>query len=245
MNGLEIKELNVERCFQPTESSFLPAVIVSITPSMASEVMALFSDKIPLQKYGLVHLKRIKRADSGSITEGKKVVNVLVCPLYCATELPAEIMAICNKYPTFVSYVSRHEPRSVQDFQRLSQQWPVNYYPSQLAREQQQGLSKNEIYHASKCLKALLADETSMMEMCGVRKSAVIVNPADNQIVFAASAVVHWLKEKNNIDVVNHPLYNPAMICIEGVAAIVRGEANIGMNLIFCVLWYILMNSCV
>lgn len=61
-----VHEIIIDRNFSSAEEFTVPAIIAEIEPSTASSILQLLSDRLPLQLFGLGHLKRIRGRTNGS-----------------------------------------------------------------------------------------------------------------------------------------------------------------------------------
>eukprot|EP01038_Epipyxis_sp_PR26KG_P006325 gene6325-8710_t len=67
---------------------------------------------------------------------------------------------------------------------------------------------------------------SSYIHATGTMNCGIIVNPSNNRIVMTSLQAMKAHYEAYGIAAVNHPLYTPTMLCVDGVAAVVRGELD-------------------
>ena len=99
MSTVELKEVLALRELAP-DDLLLEAITYPINPKKASQILAALSNSLPLQRYNLGHLKRVRRlplrSDEASIEfeDGgsyRFVLEVLLCPLKDFPYLPDEV----------------------------------------------------------------------------------------------------------------------------------------------------------
>ena len=93
----------------------------------------------------------------------------------------------------------------------------MNYHPIQAERERERGFHANELKDCMQYVAALQQDEID----CSGRSGAVMVNPMNKKLVItAAMAYKHLLTDSMYCAA----LHTPTMLCIDGVAAKIRGD---------------------
>ncbi len=228
-------------------------IVITIDPRMASEILEKFSVTIPMESFFLSHLKRM-RAEV-TIVNGVKVkkLSIIVCPEVSLDSMSSEIKDLCMEHQ--ILEVCRISPETKKDFSDWSLLWPMNFHPSHLEKDREKGLSDAELQAIHQSVLHLEQDEAQLKQIhlsqeCKSKTAyvggAVIVNPENNCLVISSSAALQHIGKKytgssssaakaslSGCDLISsHPLYTPTMLCIEGVAAIVRGEID-GEGIVF------------
>jgi hypothetical protein len=107
--------------------------------------------------------------------------------------------------------------------------WPLIFRPNELDRDRIAGLSAAEIATVVQHIKLVNEDTIKLKNRGHMYSSgALMVNPLNNRVVITASQALDYLVERHGASVLQHPLYTPTMLCVEGVAAIIRGEISDG-----------------
>lgn len=222
-----IKEINDERKLEEHEI-YTTAIACEIEPKQASTVLEQFCSLMPLQPYGLGHLKRMKRTVLEKSIEKHKdiiILEILVCPEKNIDQIPLELLKYCDKKR--VVKVAKIPALNRVEFEEWGRVWPSSYRPNILERQREHGASKEDIERVKKYLELVKHDRNRCeIELNKPNNGGIIVNPLNEAVVMTSIDAYLHLKKMQGENIYNHPLYTPTMICIEGISAIVRGEID-------------------
>lgn len=217
---MECREVIVKKEYSEDEV-YIDAYAALINKKEASEVLELFCEDIPLQNYGLNHLKRVQPLDRENKTSP---VQIIVCPVQRFEEAPENIRKLCGEKR--VVRVSRLAPACREEFEAWNKCWPINFHASHLEKQREKGLTAQDLEQMQMAVELLSQEELYFSTSGG----GVIVNPDNGRVVTTTSEAMRAVQlrmEMNNKsfdDPVFSSMYTATMICIDGVAAVVRGE---------------------
>ena len=126
--------------------------------------------------------------------------------------------------------VPKVEARNRAEFQVFGKIWPSCFRQNKIENEREKGFTVEEKELIVKGLEALEKEEAGMSQEKSsiyAGHGAVMVNPSNKQIVMTSSHATKILLSARNttLDVLDsHPVYNPTLRVIEGVASMVRGD---------------------
>jgi hypothetical protein len=153
-------------------------------------------------------------------------------------EIPERIRSKCASKVTVK--VCKLAPACRAEFEAWNQGWPINFHASHLEKEREKGLCAEDFAQV-KMAEEVLAAEESLLPYGG----GVIVNPENGRIICSTSEAksLLWRRftaaEDSAVASTKAPadaaltteggalcvaLYTPTMLCIHGVAAVLRGE---------------------
>jgi hypothetical protein len=232
----------------------LEVFVVTINPRMASVVLEKLSTLIPLEVYGLSHLKRMRAEKYTPNQTAEKQLTIIICPVDKFDTVPIEIQALCSSKQVVV--VCKVNPETKEEFSNWSVHWPMNFHPTQLEKDREKGFTPAELDTMKQSVSYLKQDEFNNRHMTdGVYCiGAVVVNPCNGRVVMTSNASLRHMIRQSSSDstpsssssgiswehignssvsssshlstLLSHPLYTPTMLCVEGVAAVVRGEVD-------------------
>jgi hypothetical protein len=202
----------------------------------AAQVLEQFCTDIPLQNYGLNHLKRIQPLNRG---DKQSQLQIIVCPVQRFDEVPEHIRNKCTSKVTIK--VCKLAPACRAEFEAWNQCWPINFHASHLEKEREKGLCAEDFAQV-KMAEAALSAEESLLPYGG----GVIVNPENGRIICSTSEAKSLLWKRFSVAedtavtsamtpadtaalspegcALYDALYTPTMLCIHGVAAVLRSE---------------------
>lgn len=190
-----------------------------IEPKQTSKILSILSTELPLGKYKLEHLKRVKKISNS--------IHVLLCtPLGDSNEknilerIPENVKKLLSKLEIKYENVEIQQVCSIAPVDReeidfWNKKWPiVNHLkcrPKEFTIEED--LTIDELLNAKKF----------MMEAINVAQGvgAVIVNPKTNEIIargYDKSISSPYLKKTTTNNEKNHPLLHATMVCIDQIA---------------------------
>lgn len=223
-----IQEIKDERKLEEHEI-YMTAIACEIEPKLASAALEHFSALLPLQQYGLGHLKRMRRTIVEKSLDRRQhdiiLLEILVCPQKNVEQIPVELLKYCDKQR--VVTVAKIPALNRIEFEEWGRIWPSSFRPNLLEREREQVMSQDENKRISRYMEFVKLDGNRLeIELKKQNDGGIIVNPVNEAIVMtSANAYLHVIKMEGEA-ACTHPLYTSSMICIEGVSAIVRGEID-------------------
>ena len=241
---VELREINVQETYT-SEQVYVDAYVALIEKKQAAFVLDLFCNDIPLQNYGLNHLKRIQPLDRADKTGPLQIV---VCPVKCYDEIPKHVKDVCTELRTVI--VCKLAPACRSELESWNKNWPINFHATQLEKDRERGLDSTETAQAEAAYQRLLRDQTEL-ENLGITSGGLIMNPENGKIVatvsdalevvrtrFAANQSERTAEGQDSAAVdrkrfsssMFRNLYTPTMLCIEGVAAAVRKGKSSRLN---------------
>ena len=225
------------------EATMTDVVVAQIDPRLASDILQKYAIALPLQQYNLGHMKRVRRdlTDPG-------VLEVLVCPTRCYADVAAELKQMC-KPATRVVAVPRLQPLTRAEYEEWGKNWPTLFRPNAVVKEREKGHTTEEVaLHARYMALALLDGELAAAEWANLgpptthaglpssltssswqsplRGGAVVVNPENGRVITMSHAAMRFLCASKGPGVLRNPLMDETMLCIEAVAAAVRGDGD-------------------
>jgi hypothetical protein len=186
----------------------------------AASVLEMFCKHVPLQNYGLNHLKRIQPLDR-SARDGP--LQIVVCPVHSFDEVPQHVRDVCSEKQ--VVKVCSIAPTTRPEFEAWNKCWPINFHASHLEKEREKGLTREDLQQVEQAFQWLQADAESHRWGGGVA-----INPDNSKVVATASETMATSRKRCQDageeweNQMCTTVYTPTMLCIEGVAAVVRGE---------------------
>ena len=232
-----------------TSDTTLSVVIADIEPKHASSLLLRLSDELPLSRFGLDHLKRIRKLDGN---KSQRLQLLLYTSDSEGVVLSEEVKSMVKMSNIQHTVAAKYVPETREEFQSWGQHWPIVFRPSELNRDRDRGLPVDEADTLGQYIDALDLVERRFSENLGISDyGSIIINPVNGKIVAnsydgwnylsgvssssssspssqqltasvetASAAAVAVHSTKMNA------LYTPTMICIEIVAAITRADID-------------------
>ncbi len=123
-NDYELVEIRNERKLSDDEVMILARIAI-IQSKDTSEILTLLVDSIPLQLFGLGHLKRARKMADGRTTE------VLLSPwdyrIDSSKPIEAQVLSKCISFRE--ALVCRLPPETREEFNNWGRSWPTHFYP--------------------------------------------------------------------------------------------------------------------
>lgn len=217
-----LTEVIVQKAY--TEDEIFSEVYTALIDKKdAAIVLEMLCNDLPLQNYGLNHLKRIQPFDRSNKAGPLQIV---ICPVNRFAEIPQHVQEICSN--RLIVKVCCVAPACRQEFEAWNKNWPINFHASHLEKEREKGLCKQDLDQAEAAFQCLEVDERE--NRLG---GAVMLNPDNGKIVSTASEALTALKSrvtgvgKEWDDTACSSVYTPTMLCIDGVAGVVRGDVPV------------------
>lgn len=206
------------------------------SPKKASGIMKVLSSKLPLNMYGLLHLKRIRKDDIG--------LSILLCPLKAWLDISESLrnewsLEYGLSEPQEVE-VPLYPPLTKDDMLFHQLKWPQNFHdpkpieqliPPTYSEEKSMmwylwaAIADSQSNHSSVLLSN--SNENSHENSCEeVRETSggVLVDPITGNIIISSSNVRKELLTSNKMngdnvcvtEEMNHPLETAVMLCLQG-----------------------------
>jgi len=228
---VQVKEVVIQQSYAKSEV-YVDVYVALIEKKQASSVLDTFCNDLPLQNYGLNHLKRIQPL---SRTDKAGPLQIVVCPVKSFDEVPKHIKDICTELRT-VS-VCKLAPACREEFESWNKNWPINFHATQLEKDRERGLESFEVAQIKTAYDRLLADQSNLA-VFNIYHGGLVMNPENGAIIATLSDALDVVRNRfpvaaetedtANADAVRFnsgiftKLYTHTMLCIEGVAAAVR-----------------------
>lgn len=225
---VEVEEVVVQKSYTEDEIC-IDVYVALIAKKEAASILQTFCDDIPLQLFGLNHLKRIQPLDR---SDKSSPLQIVICPVKLYDDIPAHIKLMCSVKE--VRKVCRLEPQCRSEFEAWNRDWPINFHASHLEKEREKGLCAEELKQVQYAYSVLQSEEDKCTSRahCGV-----VMNPENGKVVATTSDALQVLASKYHTQnpegasveelqssAVFQALHTATMQCIEGVAAVVRGD---------------------
>ena len=191
---IEFNEIVITESYSLDEI-YTEVYVVLIDKKDTSFTLELFSNDIPLQEYGLNHLKRIQplhRLDKNC------QLQVILCPLSKFEDLPKGVKDFCQDKKRLIVTVSKLPPANRTEFESWNKCWPINFHASQLEKDREKGLNELEKEQLNVACAALSLEEENMTKCCKCSDAAVIVNPVNGRVVATSSSGLQILQNRLN-----------------------------------------------
>lgn len=175
---MEISEI-YETSHIDEDDAYVDAIAAEILPSNAALLLEALSLELPLSRYGLHHLKRIRK---DKLSSNLKAL-ILLCPFKNSDDWRG--VSVIDKFVnTAVFKVPKYSPNSRQEFESWRIHWPINFRPSELDRDREKGFKESEkALIESFILDKLKLDEQNIFDETGrLNCGAVMVNPVNNEV---------------------------------------------------------------
>lgn len=220
----------------------MPGITGRIHSKDASSVLLKLADLLPLQHFGLGHLKRARKlkAEDGTKLD---ITEVFLCPASYFDNVPAELTSLLLS--TTIYQVSRVQPETAEEFLNWGKEWPLQFRPNETVRKVMRGLPKEDAPMHSRFMTLAREDGSRFTDSNNERNilkesisrlphlqcpGAIIVNPQTQKVVMSSFDAYMHLVSKHGSDqamsLLLCPLSTPTMLAIEGVAACVRGDID-------------------
>jgi tRNA(Arg) A34 adenosine deaminase TadA len=202
----------------PRAATYLSvAVIVAFVDSdKVRGVLDTINIHAPLETYSLSHFKRIRGNSKRKKSESteKALLQILICREIDFDTLHHAVTEAISPFRREVMRVCAWEPDCRIEFDNWNQSWPMHYHPSQSERDRDKGFTLEETEFINQILDILNKEETN--------EHAIIINPLNNKIITTSTKYSKQINHESNL--LNNPIKTPTILCIDGVAAMLRGD---------------------
>ncbi|RYH22716.1 hypothetical protein EON65_18805 [archaeon] len=221
---------------------YISVAVLIVETRKTSQFLQLLAEKLPLSALGLQHIKRVRKGDNNN-----KTVEIVLIPVDQIESVDKEIWSKCgleggilnNHASVKIVRVAKFLPKNRREFSIWGSKWPVNFYPDEIERQRELGLSEQEVTYITSIIHTLLdlhshshihhtSHEKALTESIHGLNLALIANPTTGNVVCTSAQGLSRLQEQlgDSASAHTHPLYLPTLLCINQVAAICRGDVD-------------------
>jgi hypothetical protein len=115
-------------------------VVAQIDPKQASEILQEFATVLPLQRYNLDHMKRVRR----SLID-RDILEILICPVRCIDDVPAYLKEKCKPDTLRITSVPKIKPMTRTEYEEWGREWPTMFRPNASDKERERGFNAVEM----------------------------------------------------------------------------------------------------
>ena len=187
-------------------------VTILIDSKKVREVLDVINELAPLESFSLNHFKRIKGNCRDKQAE-KSTLQILLCRKSDFEGLNPSLISLLSTFQYQSALLCAWEPQCRIEFDNWKNLWPMHYHPSQSERDRDAGFSMQEIELIEKYLDRLNLEK---------KTGGFIVNAASNKIIISSNEYSRLVFKRS--EDFNNPIKTPTILCIDGVAAMLRGE---------------------
>lgn len=253
---MEVTEI-ISRQEYHMEDIAIDMYAIYVHKTVVTNVMELLNAYAPLSQFGLDHLKRIqsqdrRRGNDTTLEQKSDDLRVLLCPVAQFDLLDESIKQLGSRKQ--VVQASRLKPITRDQFLLWGKLWPINYHINQQEKDRQKGLTAQDLQQMERA--HLMLWERSVEKGNGkgtadgvhcspttVFQGGLMINPDNGRVVMTSwTALEHLLANRkrglsSSQHLLSQALHTPTMLCIEGVAALMRGDMeNSGESPLLCTL---------
>lgn len=214
---VSIEEVIIGRYLQP-EDSYVEVLICEVDAKLTGKVLELLCDSLPLTRLGLDHLKRARKCYNNLSR-----VQVILCPeSYDASFVNnsiAELRQRCGGESVVISIlnVPAFPPVTEKEFADMNSCWPVTFHAGEDERSRRKGFKTSELNIIASnyyTLTKLMTCENNPSPLT-IFSGGVMFNPVSNTIICTAKQAIDFLlMSHTEAALLNDPLINPTMLCI-------------------------------
>lgn len=146
----------------PEHDKYAEVVTSQLTPKLASSALLHLSNAVPLEKFNLEHLKRIRRTSEDANPNEAFYLEILLCPVKDLHLLDADVL---ERYPVKrIVQVCKYTPRNRAEFDEYKEisYFPILFRPNDLDREREKGISEAFIAVSGAMIAAVEEDSESV-----------------------------------------------------------------------------------
>lgn len=234
------------RSLDSPEDIRIEVLVGEIAPRDTSSLLEQLTQTLPLHRFALGHLKRVRRQQRDNGAPFK--LELLLCPVGSMDLLPTELRAKLLSINTL--HVCKVPPLIRSEYEVWNGWWPTNFRPNEVDREREKGHSPEELFEVASFMRLVAQDAKRCREfytqhchfsadITEVDSSSlgggggpcsgggIMVNPTTNRIIASCHDV---LQHKHLVasPLPGKPLRmqlvmeSPALLCIEGTAEVVN-----------------------
>lgn len=237
---MEVTEI-ISRQEYSVEDITIDIYAVYVHKTAVTSAMEVLNASAPLSQFGLDHLKRIQSSqDRTTAAGGQKSddLRVLLCPVTHFDLLDESVKQLGSR--KHVVQASRLKPITRDQFLLWGKLWPINYHINQQEKDRQKGLTAEDLQQTERAYRMLweeigkrTTDDSVQCSPPAVFQGGLMVNPDNGRVVITSWTASEYLfaSRKRGLSssspkqlLLSQALYTPTMLCIEGVAALMRGD---------------------
>ena len=242
---MEVTEI-ISRQEYSVEDIVIDMYAIYVHKTAVTSAMEVLNASAPLSQFGLDHLKRIQSQDrrlgndfDNDTTAGQKSddLRMLLCPVAHFDLMDESIKQLGSRKQ--VVQASRLKPITRDQFLLWGKLWPINYHINQQEKDRQKGLTAEDMQQMERAHRMLW--ESSVEKGKGtadgvhcspsaVFQGGLMINPDNGRVVMTSWTASEYLfvSRKRGLSssqqLLSQALHTPTMLCIEGVAALMRGD---------------------
>lgn len=152
VNPIALDEVIGSRTYS-IEEIMIDVVVAQIDPKQASEILQEFATLLPLQRYNLDHMKRVRR----SLVD-RDILEILMCPVRCTDDIPAYLREKCKPDTTRITCVPKIKPMTRTEYEEWGREWPTMFRPNASDKERERGFTDVEMAQHSYFMSMVEAD---------------------------------------------------------------------------------------
>lgn len=240
---MEVTEI-ISRQEYHVEDIAIDMYAIYVHKTVVTSVMELLNAYAPLSQFGLDHLKRIqsqdrRRGNDTALEQKSDDLRVLLCPVAQFDLLDESIKQLGSRKQ--VVQASRLKPITRDQFLLWGKLWPINYHINQQEKDRQKGLTAQDLQQMERAHRMLWERSVEKGNGKGtadgvhcspttVFQGGLMINPDNGYMVMTSwTASEHLLANRkrglsSSQHLLSQALHTPTMLCIEGVAALMRGD---------------------
>ena len=164
-----------------TASDIVTHVLVAdIESKDTSYILKQLATLLPLQRFSMGHLKRVKK------DRVSKSLEVLLGPELDVLSLPTSLTDLFKSKK--MQQVCKLQPQSRVEYDEWSQWWPTFFRPNTVDRERERGISLVELKRISEYMKLVEADAIEVAKLRDTTSASsfigggIIVNPLNEKV---------------------------------------------------------------
>lgn len=168
--------------------------------------------------------------------------------------------------------VGKYEPMNRQEFELFSEFWPINFHPSELAREREKGLEKEEIVQINSFVEELLKDHQRLKDftetdsssdiqtekanssshyspLLSISQGGIMVDPQTGKVVCSSFDITKEIfsrlcpQDQQELRAgQRHPLYDAPYLLLRQVGRMLTGEIP-GRGKMFLVFYFVFFSN--
>lgn len=180
------------------EEIMVEVVVAQIDPKQASEILQEFATLLPLQRYNLDHMKRVRR----NLID-REVLEILMCPVRCIDDVPAFLKEKCKPDTSRTISVPKIKPMTRTEYEEWGREWPTMFRPNASDKERERGFHATEMAQHSYFMSIVEKDSKDVSEYwstvggtandlnldIALEGGGIVVNP-QNGMVYSFPSVV-------------------------------------------------------
>jgi len=204
-----MEEVVTTRSLDSPEDIRIEVLVGEIAPRDTSSLLEQLTLTLPLHRFALGHLKRVRRQQRDNGAPPK--LELLLCPAGSMDQLPTELRAKLLSINTL--HVCKVPPLIRSEYEEWNGWWPTNFRPNEVDREREKGHSPEELLEVASFMRMVAQDAERCREfymqhchlsadITGVDSSSlgggggpcsgggIMVNPTTNRIVASCHDVL-------------------------------------------------------